>query len=327
MEISLWRKIKNFLKDNRNLTAEIVDLKKEIRLLANNLQEERESNQELRKTLLRMDSKINSILRHSYRQDTDDIFANNEYYNLINKRFQCLSQNEEDGVILELFKRVGVTNRQFVEIGSGRSGGNSGFLAKEFGWTGLMVDSSEQNIELLKIKYMGCKVTGVASFITKENINELLEKYGFTGEQDLMSIDIDGNDYWIWEALNICSPRLMIMEYNCKFGRERSVTIPYEYNFSRREAKMTQTGIKVKGYHGASLAALDKLASKKGYRLVGCDVAGVNAFFLRNDVKPSIPKCEILDCYRVQSDKVIGESPSDFFEKICQANLELVEIE
>src|SRR5688572_32715393 len=113
-------------------------------------------------------------------------------YDLLSQRFGYLSQNEEDGLLLALFKRIGTTDRRFVEIGCGMNGGNSGFLAQECGWRGLMVDAKTASIDKVTVRFKGHPVQTVKQRVTREGVNVLLEKFGFTGEIDLLSIDIDG---------------------------------------------------------------------------------------------------------------------------------------
>lgn len=118
------------------------------------------------------------------------------------------------------------------------------------------------------------------AFITSENINNILKKSGIHSEIGLLSIDVDGNDYWIWKAINCINPAIVICEYNFRFGADRAVTIPYDPGFVRSESHYSMI------YYGASLKALTSLAEQKGYVLVGCNSAGNNAFFIRKDLKP-----------------------------------------
>src|SRR5688572_7773809 len=199
-------------------------------------------------------------------------------HDLTARRFRLWSQNEEDGIIVALLEYAGVTDRRFVEIGSGRSGGNAALLAYECGWSGLMIDIVPEAIESLRDRFShNPGVVGVAAAVSPENINQILSAHGFTGEVDLLSIDIDSYDYWVLEALSVVSPRLLVVEYNAGLGAERAVTIP-------KHAALDDIP---RTYRGASLAALEKLARQKHYRLVVCDPTGTNAFFLRDDVAPA----------------------------------------
>jgi hypothetical protein len=116
-----------------------------------------------------------------------------------------------------------------------------------------------------------------------------------------LSIDIDSYDYWVLEALTVASPRVLIVEYNAGLGAERALTIP-------REARLDDVP---KQYRGASLAAIEKLARRKGYRLVVCEPTGANAFFLRDDVAPQVPKVSVANAYRPPTDRwSLEETPS-----------------
>ena len=115
-------------------------------------------------------------------------------------------------------------------------------------------------------------------------MNQLAREYRLDGEIDLLSLDLDGNDYWVWRALDACSPRMVILEFNHWLGAERAVTMPYDPEFTRDKSELP-----TKRYYGASLAAFEKLGREKGYRLVMVEPSGVNAYLLRNDVAPEIP--------------------------------------
>ena len=192
------------------------------------------------------------------------------------------------------FRRQGVTTRKFVEIGCGRSGGNSATLAHEFGWSGLMVDASRKAIEAVRNECRSnLRVVAVRAKVTPDTVNDLLRRHGMIGEIDFLSVDIDSIDYWLFEALTVCSPRVLVMEYNAHFGQDRAVTLP--------NAPLPQDV--PKGYSGASLAALEQLASHKNYRLALCEGAGVNAFFLRSDLAPDVPGLTPSQAYRPLVDK------------------------
>jgi hypothetical protein len=235
-------------------------------------------------------------------------------YDLLSERFGYRSQNEEDGLLLALFKRIGTTDRRCVEIGCGLNGGNSGFLVGECGWSGLMVDADRHKIETIKIRYAGHAVIANKHRVTRENINTIVEMHGFAGPLDFLSLDIDGNDYWVWEALTACSPRVVALEFNWLFGPERSVSIPYDPEFRLDR-------VATRAYRGASLSALTHLAQRKGYRLVASE--RVNAFYMRNDVAPEIPAIPVSRGYRAPK----GMDLDDVFTKIDQAGLTLVEIQ
>jgi hypothetical protein len=235
-------------------------------------------------------------------------------YDLLSQRFRARSQNEEDGLLLAIFKRIGATNRRSVEIGCGSNGGNTGFLVAECGWTGLMVDANRGAIANVKARYAGHHLTAVKHRVTREDANRLLEVHGFTGELDLLSLDIDGNDYWVWEALTVCSPRVVVLEYNWLFGPDLSVTVPYNPEF-----KVGSSG--TRAFRGASLAALVHLSRRKGYRLIATE--RVNAVFLRNDVAPEIGAMEVAQGYRPPNNVTRAQ---DALAKIEKAGLQLVTV-
>lgn len=235
-------------------------------------------------------------------------------YDLLSERFGSLSQNDEDGVLLALYKRIGMTDRRFVEIGCGTNGGNSGFLASECGWSGLMVDARPGAIDKVRVRYTGHAVKTICQKVSREGVNALLAQFGLTGDLDFLSIDIDGMDYWVWEAVTACTPRVVAIEYNWLFGPERAVTIPYAAEFNLGE-------IGVRGYRGASLAALVHLARRKGYRLVATE--RVNAFFLRSDIAAEMGALSLARAYRPPLNIATAK---DVFAKIAQANLPLVTV-
>jgi hypothetical protein len=192
------------------------------------------------------------------------------------------SQNGEDGILLFLFSRLGAGTRRFVEFGFGDgSECNTANLSLNFGWSGLLMDGSAEKAQLARGFYdrkLGPRAGALRieqAWITRDNINDLLRDFGVPRDLDLLSIDVDGNDYWVWNAIDAVEPRVLVIEYNSGFGCERAVTVPYDPAFRRREKHPS-------GYYfGASLRALVALGREKGYRFVGCDSSGVNAFFVR----------------------------------------------
>jgi hypothetical protein len=231
------------------------------------------------------------------------------------RRFRLRSQNEEDGIVLALLEAAGVSGRRFVEIGSGGSGGNSAVLAEDLGWAGLMVEAGERSAAAAANTFRhnpGVSVVNKAA--SSDNINSLIRQGGFGGEVDLLSIDVDSIDYWLFDALEIprvVSPRLIVCEYNALFGPTRAVTLP---NAARPRTAP-------KSYVGASLAALTQVAERKGYRLVLCEDYGINAFFLRNDLAPEIPGCTAEQAFRPLRRRRGGEEdPPETFDAIAAAD-------
>lgn len=194
------------------------------------------------------------------------------------------SQNGEDGILLHIFSVVGALNHRFVEFGVGDgSQCNTANLAINFGWKGLLIEGNRNLAQRAKRYYqrqpgLAERVIVRGEVVTAENINQILADEGVEGEIDLLSIDVDGNDYWIWRAITAIYPRVVVIEYNASLGRDRPIVVEYDGSADHRSKH--HSGY----YHGASLVALTKLAIEKGYVLLGCESAGVNAFFLREDL-------------------------------------------
>ena len=202
-----------------------------------------------------------------------------------NAEFKVYSKHGGDGILASIFSKIGTTNRTFVEIGvENGTECNTANLSLNFGWNGLMVDANEEWIKSARAFYkekLGSRAGNVkmaACFVTAENINQLFAGNGLEGEIDLLSIDIDSNDYWVWRSLTTVNPRVAVMEYNATFGM-RSMTIKYNPHFHFQEV-----GRQNPLYFGASLVALTKLAKEKGYILMACDSHGHDAYFVKKDL-------------------------------------------
>ncbi len=210
---------------------------------------------------------------------------------LRSSEFRVFSQTGEDGIIQFLISRVPIENDIFIEFGvEDYAESNTRFLLMNDNWRGLVIDGSMANVEKIKKSsyFWRRELTAVCGFINKDNINDLIRSGGIAGDIGLLSVDIDGNDYWVWESINVVSPRIVVCEYNGLFGPREAVSIPYSESFVRTEAHYSRL------YFGTSLKALCVLAEKKGYAFVGCDSGGVNAFFVRKDVAADLPhlSCE-----------------------------------
>ena len=264
--------------------------------------------------LRKIDDNVDALVRHTFLNGRLP-----EPQALLSRRFRGLSQHEEDGITVALFDRVGTDTQRFVEIGAGVNGGNSGFLAKECGWTGLMFEIDPGRIDRLQRRFAPA-VKVVEAQVTRENINELITANGFAGDVDLLSIDIDSNDYWVWEQLSACRPRVVIVEYNPLFGTDRAVTIPYDPHFNRREFEVPRAA-----YYGASLQALAKLGARKGYRLALLEPRGVNAFFVREDLARDLPPLRVGDV-PIAPDVVADFGPGGVFSMLDRAGLALIDV-
>ena len=192
--------------------------------------------------------------------------------------FKVFSQWGEDGIIQYLISRIGVQERRFIEFGvENYLESNTRFLLQNDNWEGLVIDGSETNVNYIRrdVVYWRHSLTAICAFINVENINKIISDAGFSGDIGLLSIDIDGNDYWVWKAIDVVRPVIAVLEYNSLFGCERPITIPYDPHFYRMNAH--HSGL----YFGASLPALCLLAKEKGYAFVGSNSAGNNAFFIK----------------------------------------------
>lgn len=263
--------------------------------------------------LRHVERNVQSLVRHEYLDQTALPFPQN----VLSQRFRERSQNEEDGITLALLKLVGETDRRFVEIGAGTNGGNSGFLAESCGWTGLMVDGSPERAARLVTRFGRYGVRVLGTWVTVDNVNQFVIDSGLSGEVDLLSLDIDGNDFWVWRQLDACSPRMVILEFNAAFGPERAVTVPYDAAFDRASFKTVSYQ-----YFGASLSAFERLGRTKGYRLVLVEPRGVNAYFLRADVGPSIPTASAA---ALHPNPTMDAQP--LFSLLADAKIPLVDLE
>lgn len=198
---------------------------------------------------------------------------------LENFGYKVYSQNDEDGIIQEIFRRIGTTNQKFIEFGVQNGLESNGHFLLFKSWTGLWIEGNADYCKEIREKFAPIitkkQLQLIHAFITKDNINQLIFEEGhICGEVDLLSIDIDGNDYYIWDSINVINPRVVIIEYNGKFPPDVEWKMAYN-------SKHIWDG---SDWQGASLKALELLGRKKGYTLVGTNYRGVNAFFVRNNL-------------------------------------------
>jgi hypothetical protein len=192
--------------------------------------------------------------------------------------FKVFSQAGEDGIISEIFNRIGTTNKFFVEFGVGNGLENNSTYLLVKGWQGYWIEGSERFCKSIRQSFEDLianqQLTLKNTFITAANIEDLFREGNVPTELDLLSIDIDGNDYWVWQAITNYRPRVVILEYNAIYPPESSWVM--QYNPSHQW--------KYNSHVGSSLKALEKLGHQQGYKLVGCSFSGVNAFFVREDL-------------------------------------------
>ena len=232
--------------------------------------------------------------------------------------FSIYSQNGEDGILLALIEQTGAACKTFVEIGvEDARECNTAILAFLLGWDGLMLEANPMAVDTglrLASRLLARKRNRLQirqAFVTAENVNRLIEEAGFRGELGVLSIDVDGVDYWLWKALRGVNPRLVAIEYNASFGATRAVTVPYKADFSC--LREHPRGL----YHGASLAALELLGRQLGYVLVAVESAGVNAFFVRQDIcPPALTGKSAVDLYRPHWERSKTLSPERQWEEV-----------
>jgi hypothetical protein len=194
--------------------------------------------------------------------------------------FKVFSQFGDDGIIQYLVHLLAPLPRTFIEFGTENySESNTRFLLVNDLWRGLILDGSERNIAHVRAQdyHWRNDLTAVRAFVDRDNVNGLFREAGFTGELGLLSVDIDGNDYWVWERIDAVDPVVTVCEYNAVFGPSRAVTVPYDPAFVRSRAHPSNL------YWGASLKAMCLLAERKGLAFVGTNSAGNNAYFVRRD--------------------------------------------
>ncbi|TGL37125.1 hypothetical protein [Leptospira perdikensis] len=205
---------------------------------------------------------------------------NTDHQSFTNSGFKVFSQWDEDGQIDFIINRIPEMPKSYIEFGvENYSESNTRYLMMSRHWDGLIIDGSKTNIDYIRKQnyFWQNSLRAVNAFITKENINSLILNNDFSGDIGILSVDIDGNDYWVLEQINCVTPVLVIAEINNLFGPEKKISIPYDPNFQRFNAHYS--GL----YYGASLPAFTGLMDQKGYQLIGCNNICNNAFFVRND--------------------------------------------
>lgn len=190
--------------------------------------------------------------------------------------FKAYSQNDEDGILQEVMSRLEIRKGTFIEFGCGHGFENNTAYLLVNGWSGLWMDGDKERVESASRMFGSFIDNGqlriAHGIVNCDNINELIA--GGPREPDLLSIDIDMNDYWVWKAINSIDPRVVVIEYNAILRPPLARVVPYQSD--------AQWG--GGSYFGASLSALQQLGATKNYSLVGCNLTGVNAFFVRNDL-------------------------------------------
>lgn len=196
--------------------------------------------------------------------------------------FKVFSQYGEDGILQHLIRQTHIlpSEQVFVEFGvQDYLESNTRFLLQGCQWRGLIIDGSSEYMESVRRSdlYWRNDLTALDAWIDRDNINDLISGAGFSGDIGILSVDIDGNDYWVWERIEVVNPVIVVLEWNSVFGPDHPVSVPYDPAFSRAEAHYSCL------YWGASMGAFESLGSAKGYSLLGSNRVGNNIFFVRND--------------------------------------------
>lgn len=242
--------------------------------------------------LLKLSRKMKNFFLSGMEIKFDDIKANqgkilshlqsgSTSANIQDFEFKVFSQWGEDGIIQKIVRSIEIKNKTFIEFGvEDFFESNCRFLMVNDNWSGFVVDGSASNIQRLKNSYFYWKydLRAEMAFITRENVNSVLSQSGFGNDVGILSIDLDGNDYHIYEALEHYNPCVLIVEYNSVFGDKRKITVPYDESFDRTRKHYSNL------YWGASLPAFEHLAKRRNLVLIGTNSAGNNAFFVRGDL-------------------------------------------
>lgn len=197
--------------------------------------------------------------------------------------WRVFSQCGDDGIIDWLVSRLPNLPQTFIEFGvENYRESNTRFLLQHRNWKGLVMDGSQKHIDDIHSQKVSWRywLDAHRAFITRENINDLLQSAGYTGEIGLLSVDIDGNDYWVWEQITVADPQIVITEFNAVFGDLEAISVPYDPAFVRSQAHYSHI------YFGASLQAFIHLGKEKGYTFLGTNSTGVNAYFVKNRFAP-----------------------------------------
>lgn len=253
-----------------------------------------------------------------------------KYSLLSDYEFKVFSQWGEDGILQHLSQSIEIKNKTFIEFGvEDFFESNCRLILQKDNWCGFVIDGSSRNIERLKRSYFYWKhsLNALCSFITEDNIEQLLSSSGFDKDLGILSVDIDGVDYFILKKLSSWTPRILVVEYNAIFGANRAVSVPYSSTFVR--SKMHYSNL----YYGASLAAFVHQANIMNMALVGVNSAGSNAFFVRRDLlNEHVQEVSIADCF-VKAKFREGRDPSGAlnYQSGCEAlkhinNLPLIDV-
>lgn len=273
----------------KRITKNIIKLPNTISTIDNklNLLETKDSSQE-----------VQTVLKLQYKECRK--YSSDQLPKFDEVGFKAYSQFEEDGILLYIFSLIGATNKKVVEIcaGDGRECMATNLIINH-GWQGYLFDGSEDNVKSGQHFFANHKQTFLLpptfkqAWFTAENVNQILREADAIGEIDLLSLDIDGMDYWVWKAIEVIQPRVCVFETHNVIPSHLSLTAKYDPNFYYLNQPLEQHD-----YRSASLLATTKLSQTKGYRLIGSHRHGFNCFFMRNDVgQDYFPEVSVESCH------------------------------
>ena len=238
----------------------------------------------------------------------------NKIKNLKEVEFSVFSQFGEDGIISWLIKRIPNIQKVFVEIGTQDYWeSNTRFLLKAKNWKGYVIEASKKDVTKIKSQriYWQHDIKAINSFVDKDNINLIIDENIKEKNIGLLSIDIDGNDYWVLEKIDKLSPTIIICEFNSIFGDLFRLSVPYKKEFIRNNAHYSNL------YFGASIKAFISMLDDKGYTFLGTASSGINAFFVRKEFESYFSK-------NIEENKIfpwIARDSLDVNDKLTYKNL------
>ena len=182
-----------------------------------------------------LDKKLQMLLALQYRDRVD---AGKPPLDFRDVEFRTFSQNSEDGILHYIFSVIGAGSKRVVEMCAADGiECNAANLIINHGWKGLLVEGREEYVRRGRNLYGLLSDTFIRppmfahEWITAEGVNQIIRKYGFDGDVDLLSLDLDGMDYWVWKAIDCINPRVVVLEYNAIWSASHAVTIPYKPDF------------------------------------------------------------------------------------------------
>lgn len=260
----MYNKLKSYLENIKNILTETSVTSKKILSLPS------VKNDVLENRIL-----MGKILSNQNLTKQDEIIEN-----IHKAEFKIFSQWGDDGIINFLINYLDIDEKSFIEFGvENYTECNTRFLLVNDNWKGLIIDGSENHMNSVKNDNIFWRhdLTAIANFVTVENIDEIFLNNNFGGKLGILHIDIDGNDYWIWNKIKSVDPTIVIMEYNSIYGFDKPYTTPYKADFVRTEAHYSNL------FYGSSLLSLCDLAEEKGFAFIGCNSNGNNAYFVKKD--------------------------------------------